>query len=239
MSAPATLKSLTLTAFRGSTATFNLDFEKGKKLTLLYGENASGKTDDLRCVQEFLASDNVGSLDERGMGKGLEKYWHAVGKLPTAVRVELQTTAGTCVGTITSKRASVSPAAARPRIELLRQRQILEIDPGSVPAQRYDKIKRFIDISEAFERSERDPPPARQIARGRKRTSRLELRTRTSGRSRICSKPLQNLAGLNAVSRGPRRGSRNPSKTSTRTSSPLASFAVRTKSFRVFLRRSK
>jgi len=40
----AALKSLTMTAFRGSSATFKLDFEKGKKLTLIYGENGTGKT---------------------------------------------------------------------------------------------------------------------------------------------------------------------------------------------------
>ena len=42
MTASATLKSLTLTAFRGSTTKFKLDFEKGKKLTLIYGENGTG-----------------------------------------------------------------------------------------------------------------------------------------------------------------------------------------------------
>ena len=38
------LKLLTLTAFRGSSATFTLPFETNRKLTLLYGENGTGKT---------------------------------------------------------------------------------------------------------------------------------------------------------------------------------------------------
>ena len=38
------LKSLILTAFRGSSTTFKLPFEKGRKLTLVYGENGTGKT---------------------------------------------------------------------------------------------------------------------------------------------------------------------------------------------------
>lgn len=41
MTTPAPLKSLTLTAFRGSASAFSLSFEKGKKLTLIYGETVT------------------------------------------------------------------------------------------------------------------------------------------------------------------------------------------------------
>lgn len=151
MTAAATLKSLSLTAFRGSSATFKLDFEKGKKLTLIYGENGTGKT-TICDAFEFLAFEKVGSIEDRGMGKGLEKFWPTAGKPASALRIDLETSAAKCTGTIVSKKASVSPASARPRIELLRQRQILELIQAQ-PAERYGKIKRFIDI-DAFERSE-------------------------------------------------------------------------------------
>ena len=61
MTAPVILKSLTLTAFRGSTTTFKLDFEKGKRLTLIYGENGTGKTTICDGL-EFLAFEKVGSI---------------------------------------------------------------------------------------------------------------------------------------------------------------------------------
>jgi energy-coupling factor transporter ATP-binding protein EcfA2 len=151
MTASATLKSLTLTAFRGSTATFKLDFEKGKKLTLIYGENGTGKT-TICDAFEFLAFERVGSIEDRGMGKGLEKFWPTAGKPASALRVDLETSIDKCTGMVVSKKASVSPVSARPRIELLRQRQILELIQAQ-PAARYEKIKRFIDI-DAFDRSE-------------------------------------------------------------------------------------
>src|ERR1700733_4157159 len=151
MTAPPTLKSLTLTAFRGSTATFKLDFEKGKTLTLLYGENGTGKT-TICDGFEFLAFDRVGSIEDRGMGKGLEKFWPAAGKSAADVHVELETSAAKCTGKIINKKVSVSPVSGRPRIELLRQRQILELIQAQ-PAERYERIKRFIDI-DAFDRSE-------------------------------------------------------------------------------------
>jgi energy-coupling factor transporter ATP-binding protein EcfA2 len=151
MTTPASLKSLTLTAFRGSTATFKLDFEKGKKLTLIYGENGTGKT-TICDAFEFLAFERVGSIEDRGMGKGLEKFWPSAGKPVSTLKIDLETSVAKCTGTVVSKKASVSPVSARPRIELLRQRQILELIQAQ-PAARYEKIKRFIDI-EASERSE-------------------------------------------------------------------------------------
>lgn len=151
MTAPATLKSITLTAFRGSAGTFKLNFEKGRKLTLIYGENGTGKT-TICDAFEFLAFERIGSLEDRGMGKGLEKFWPTAGKPASALAVDLETSAANCAGRIVDKKVSVSPLASRPRIELLRQRQILELIQAQ-PAKRYDAIKRFIDI-EAFERSE-------------------------------------------------------------------------------------
>jgi energy-coupling factor transporter ATP-binding protein EcfA2 len=151
MSAPAALKSLTLTSFRGSAGTFKLDFEKGKKLTLIYGENGTGKT-TICDAFEFLASERIGSLEDRGMGKGLEKFWPTAGKPASALAVDLETSIAICSGKLVANKVTVSPLSARPRIELLRQRQILELIQAQ-PAKRYEAIKRFIDI-DSFDRSE-------------------------------------------------------------------------------------
>lgn len=150
MTKPATLKSLTLTAFRGSAGTFSLAFEKGKKLTLIYGENGTGKT-TICDAFEFLAKDNVGSLDSRGLGAGVRKYWRTVGTNPNDFVVELAASDGTCTGKLAGNLTTVMTGAA-PKVELLRQRQILELIETQ-PAKRYEAIKRFIDI-DAFERSE-------------------------------------------------------------------------------------
>jgi hypothetical protein len=151
MTAAPSLKSLTLSAFRGSAGTFKLDFEKGKKLTLIYGENGTGKT-TICDAFEFLAKDSIGSLDNRGLGPGVRKYWRTVGKPATDFAVELQTSDGQCTGKLSGNMATVLSGAAPPRVELLRHRQILEF-VETQPAKRYEAIKRFIDI-EAFERSE-------------------------------------------------------------------------------------
>jgi energy-coupling factor transporter ATP-binding protein EcfA2 len=150
MTTSAMLKSLTLTAFRGSAGTFSLSFEKGKKLTLIYGENGTGKT-TICDAFEFLAKDNIGSLDNRGLGTSVRKYWRTVGKDPQDFAVELTTSDGTCTGKLAGNLKTVLSGVA-PKIELLRQRKIIDLMEAQ-PAKRYETIKRFIDI-DAFERSE-------------------------------------------------------------------------------------
>lgn len=151
MTAASPLKSLSITAFRGSSTPFTLPFEEGRKLTLIYGENGTGKT-TICDAFEFLAHEKVSSLDGYGLGKGLDKYWPSAGKAAANLAVALETGAGICSGKIVNKKVTVTPAASRPRIELLRHQQILRLIQAQ-PKERYDAIKRFIDITE-FEASE-------------------------------------------------------------------------------------
>lgn len=151
MTVASPLKSLVITAFRGSSTTFTLPFETGRKLTLVYGENGTGKTTICDAL-EFLAHERVTSLDGYGLGKGLMKYWPSAGKAAGDVSVTLETASGTCAGKIVGNAVDVTPEAARPKIELLRRQQILDLIQAQ-PKERYDAIKRFIDIA-AFEASE-------------------------------------------------------------------------------------
>jgi hypothetical protein len=151
MSATAPLKLLSITAFRGSSTTFTLPFEKGRKLTLVYGENGTGKT-TICDAFEFLAHGRVSSLDGYGLGKGLERYWPTAGKMVGDLSVKLETSAGTCSGKVVGKDVNVTPTTSRPKIELLRRQQILDLIKAQ-PAERYEAIKRFIDIA-TFEASE-------------------------------------------------------------------------------------
>lgn len=151
MTAVEPLQSLVITAFRGSSGTFTLPFEKNRKLTLVYGENGTGKTTICDSF-EFLAHERVSSLDGYGLGKALHKYWPSAGKSAADIVISLQTASGACVGKVAGTAVLVTPATHRPRIELLRRQQILNLIQAQ-PKERYDAIKRFIDIA-AFETSE-------------------------------------------------------------------------------------
>jgi hypothetical protein len=141
----AGLKKITIEHLRGSVATFALPFEGGKKLTIIYGENASGKS-TICDAFEFLGKGKVGSLENRGLGK-TNKYWHSVGKRPVDVAVTLETSDGSsCRATIVKSDVVANPAEARPRVEVLRRSQILALIEAK-PGDRYAAISRFIDVS--------------------------------------------------------------------------------------------
>lgn len=141
----AGLKKLTIEHLRGSVAPFSLPFEKSKKLTVVYGENGTGKSTVCDAF-DFLGKGKVGSLENRGLGRP-NKYWPSVGKKPTDVSVTLETfDNASCRASIVKSDVVVNPAASRPRVEVLRRSQILALVEAE-PADRYAAISRFIDVS--------------------------------------------------------------------------------------------
>lgn len=141
----AGIKKLTIEHLRGSVAPFSLPFEKGKKLTVVYGENGTGKSTVCDAF-DFLGKGKVGSLENRGLGRP-NKYWPSVGKKPADVSVTLETLDSTsCRATIVKNDVVVVPASSRPRIEVLRRAQILALIEA-MPGERYAAVSRFIDVS--------------------------------------------------------------------------------------------
>lgn len=139
------LVELKIEHLRGSVIPFTLPFEKGKKLTLVYGENGTGKT-TICDAFDFLGKGNVGSLDNRGLGQ-TPRYWPSVGKNASDISVTLKVAdGGECRGSLTKSGVSISPQEARPRVETLRRKQILDLIEAQ-PAKRYEAIRRFIDVS--------------------------------------------------------------------------------------------
>ena len=122
-----------------------MTFEKGKKLTVVYGENATGKS-TICDAFEFLGDGKVGSLENRGLGK-TTRYWPSVGKKSSDVAVTMENLdESSCRATIAKGEVYVSPAEARPRVEVLRRSHILALLMAK-PGDRYAAISRFIDVS--------------------------------------------------------------------------------------------
>lgn len=139
-----TLTKLTIANLRGAVELFELPFEKGKKLTIIYGENGTGKSTICDAL-EFLCSGKVGSLENRGLGV-TTRYWNSVGKKPADVEVQLESSSATCRATMGKNSVVAHPPEARPRVEVLRRSQILSLLEAT-PGERYKAISRFIDVS--------------------------------------------------------------------------------------------
>ncbi len=140
------LKSLAIEHLRGSVVPFVLPFDKHKKLTVIYGENGTGKS-TICDAFDFIGNGKVGSLENRGLGK-TARYWPSVGRSAADVTVALETYDSKCTGKIHKSEVACLPGGERPRVEVLRRGQILALIEAS-PGDRYAAIRRFIDVSGA------------------------------------------------------------------------------------------
>src|SRR4051812_29639500 len=150
------LTRLTINGFRGATQPFEMAFASGKRITVIYGENASGKSTICDAL-ELLSRGKVGSLDDRGLGQTM-RYWPSLGRTIGDVAVALESADGRCTGTL-SKGGDVLrfPSENEPKVEVFRRNQILSLIEAK-PSERYAAISRFIDVSgvESSEGSLRD-----------------------------------------------------------------------------------
>ena len=110
--AKGTLQSIVIEHLRGSVMPFTLSFEKGKKLSVIYGENGTGKS-TICDAFDFIGNGNVGSLDNKGLGK-TNKYWNSVGKNPSDVAVQLNSSQGSCKAIYSKTNVMVDSEDLRP-----------------------------------------------------------------------------------------------------------------------------
>lgn len=144
MTAPS-LTSLLIENLRGAVAPFTLAFEKGRKLTIVYGENGTGKS-TISDAFDLLGNGNVGSLEKRGVGGATRSYWPSVGKTHGDVKVALATSAGTCALSLSKTGVVVDDKQLKPQAAVLRRSQILNLIAAQ-PAERYKEISKFVEVS--------------------------------------------------------------------------------------------
>jgi energy-coupling factor transporter ATP-binding protein EcfA2 len=177
MSLPS-IANISIENLRGSVAPFSLVFEKGKKLTIIYGENGTGKS-TISDAFDLLGNGKVGSLETRGLGS-TRKYWHTVGKTASDVKVVLATSSGECSISLGKNDVVVTNTQLRPQVAVLRRSQILELIEAK-PADRYKAISRFVDVSgvetseDALRRLIRDKSGEQNTAATRIAENRLSI----------------------------------------------------------------
>lgn len=143
----SSLKSLKIEHLRGSVVPFTLNFEAGRKLTVIYGENGTGKTTICDAL-EFISKGKIGSLENRGLGSKVNSYWPSLGKKASDINVTLDTHNSSCSAQLVKGNVVANPADKKPTVEVLRRGQILGLVEAKA-ADRYNEIKRFIDVNGA------------------------------------------------------------------------------------------
>lgn len=148
MSKKTVLKKLKVHALRGAMQPVEIEFHK--PLTLIYGENGTGKS-TLCDALDLLGNQKVGSVEGRGLGT-THVYWASLEKSKGDIFVELETKSNTWRATVNTSKVNINPPTNVPSVHVLRRSQILDLIQAN-PADRFKVIKPFIDITE-IEKSE-------------------------------------------------------------------------------------
>lgn len=139
------LKSIELTYFRGATLPIRIDFDPDKKVTMIYGENGSGKSSVVDAF-DFLCQRDYGSLNDR---KGADKdlLTAITGKIEQ-LRVKLTTEAGAWEAKFgpNTKTIVVNPSSGCPDARILRRSNILRLI-DEIPSKRFEALKEYINVS--------------------------------------------------------------------------------------------
>jgi energy-coupling factor transporter ATP-binding protein EcfA2 len=145
------LKSLTFEALRGATQQFELKFDSGKKIVIVFGENGSGKSTICDAL-DLIGNDGLSSLDGKGLSS-TAKYWNSTNRNSAETNVTLAATNGTWSARLVKGKCSVVPADTRPKVKILRRHQILNLIAAR-PGDRYQSLQPFLAI-ESLDDSER------------------------------------------------------------------------------------
>lgn len=150
MSKPIT--KIELAGFRGATVAFDLDFDPAKDMTMLFGENGSGKSSILDGI-DIICNGGIGSLEDISVGQGPGQYLCTLGNPRTTLRAIIHSGQESWTGTMQGNLVSTIGPDVKPRVKILRRGKVLALVTAQ-PRDRYDALKHFIDIG-VVEKSER------------------------------------------------------------------------------------
>src|SRR6266404_1800114 len=89
----AKISKLSLFGFRGATQPVEINFDTSKPVTLVFGENGSGKS-TIADALDFICNRNFGSLEDRSMSAQPKKHVTSLGQDPRKLSVVLTASTG-------------------------------------------------------------------------------------------------------------------------------------------------
>ncbi len=144
------LNKLVLKSIRGATTRCELPFDPNKKITMIFGENGSGKSTIVDAFS-FLCRQEFGSLVDRSGASA--DYFTSVGSRRTELLVELHSEGTVWTARLQGRAGiSVQPDTSVPDAHILRRARILRLVELQ-PAKRFEELATYINIS-GVERSE-------------------------------------------------------------------------------------
>ncbi len=149
------IEKITLTRFRGATATTEVTFDPRKPITFIFGENGSGKSSIVDAI-DFVCNQAPGSLADRSSTRPKD-HLPALGYKAKDIKVELVCGGRAWSAKYSGARITSSDEATLPVAHVLRRSRLLTLIDAT-PAERYKQLQKFIEVEgvEASEQSLRD-----------------------------------------------------------------------------------
>lgn len=135
-----TIGILGIDGFRGASQPFTLEFDEKKPVTLIFGENGTGKStlvDAIECIAN--GSTSFKENWKLGAGKRKDAFIPTLGKKPDEVTLTL------VYGGQTFNSTSANDTAHAPAVRVLRRKSLQAFIEADA-AQRYKEVANFLDI---------------------------------------------------------------------------------------------
>ncbi|NLN76871.1 MAG: AAA family ATPase [Armatimonadetes bacterium] len=157
------INKICLTKFRGATAKTELNFDTNKPVTVIFGENGTGKSTIVDAI-DFVCNKSGGSVAERS-STTIQKHLPSLGSEQTELQVEVHLGGNAWKGNMSGRDIVTVGPTPNPSAHILRRSQLLRLIEAR-PADRFGELKRFIDV-EGIERCEDALIDAARVAKQR------------------------------------------------------------------------
>ncbi len=145
------LKKIAISGFRGATSKVEITFDPSKSITMIFGENGTGKS-TIADAFDFICNGKLGSLENYSLGGTAKKHVASLGSKPSDISVSLTCNEKTWSAALVKEKPLVTPANGIPDAHILRRANILEFI-NAEPKKRFEALKRFIAVP-GIEKSE-------------------------------------------------------------------------------------
>lgn len=134
-----------ISCFRGATQEFSLAFDPHKDLTILFGENGSGKSTILDAI-DVVCNGTIGALADISVGQHAAKHLTSLGAKKGTLQATLFSDEEWWRATVNQSTVDVAGQGTRPSVRILRRKKILDLVTAQ-PKNRYEALKKFIDTA--------------------------------------------------------------------------------------------
>lgn len=140
------INKIKMAGFRGATNAVEIKFDAAKRVTLVFGENGTGKS-TIADALDFLCNGKFGSLEDYSVGnaQAKKKLVKSVGRAVPPLKVDLETSSGTWSAVLGTDGPRTTPMESFPNVKILRRKTVQAL-VDEQPKARFERLREFISV---------------------------------------------------------------------------------------------